>query len=56
MSKEVCNHCWHAFRRAFMMVLPNGYVLQECCKCHEHRTIHADHAYTKSNHTMLAKA
>lgn len=36
-------HCWHAFRGPLMMVVPDGHVVETCCKCHKMRTIHADH-------------
>lgn len=48
-EKEKCRHCWHAFNGAFMMVLHSGEIIQECCKCHEHRTVHADHAWQSSD-------
>lgn len=36
-------HCWHAHRGPLWMVLKDGQVVQVCCKCDKHRTIHADH-------------
>lgn len=43
--KDVCEHCWHLLTGALHIVLPPGYVVMECCKCHEHKTVHQDHVY-----------
>lgn len=43
-----CNHCWHHHRGPFMMLLHDGEILQTCCKCHNTRTIHFDHALDES--------
>lgn len=40
-----CEHCWHVFRGPIHMVIPDGHTVQECCKCHGHRTVHMDHVY-----------
>jgi len=43
-------HCWHAHRGPIWMVVPNGHILQDCCKCHATRLIHVDHAYGYYRH------
>ena len=45
--KDVCEHCWHLVTGALHIVLRPGYVVMECCKCHEHKTVHQDHVYTE---------
>jgi hypothetical protein len=42
---ESCHHCWHPFEGAMGIVLHSGEIIEECCRCHAHRTIHRDHAY-----------
>jgi hypothetical protein len=37
-------HCWHRKTGAIWMVVKDGHVLQECCRCPATRTIHLDHA------------
>jgi hypothetical protein len=44
MKEKDCNHCWHVQEGPSMIVLRDGFILQECCKCHEHRTVHKAHA------------
>jgi hypothetical protein len=46
-ESNLCEHCWHAFYGAYMQVLHSGEIIQECCKCHAHRTIHREHAHEK---------
>ena len=36
-------HCYHALRGPIWMVVPDGHIVQKCCKCENRRTIHADH-------------
>ena len=36
-------HCWHMHRGPIWMVVPDGHVVQKCCKCPHTRTIHGDH-------------
>ena len=43
-SQTTCNHCWHSRRGPIHMVVPDGHVVEECCRCHAHRTVHIDHA------------
>lgn len=38
------DHCWHAYQGAIWMVIPDGHVVQKCCKCPETRLVHIDHA------------
>jgi hypothetical protein len=38
-------HCFHAFHGALLMVIPDGHVVQKCCKCSATRTIHVDHVH-----------
>lgn len=45
--KEQHEHCWHVFSGPYSMVLHDGEVLMECCKCHEHKTIHRDHLHDR---------
>jgi hypothetical protein len=37
-------HCWHRHEGPIWMVIPNGHVVQKCCKCPAMRTMHRDHA------------
>src|SRR5438094_5250299 len=36
-------HCWHVYRGAIWMVLPDGHVLEKCCLCPATRTVHVEH-------------
>jgi len=48
-NKSECGvHCWHAHEGPLFMVVPDGHIVQECCKCQAHRTIHRDHAYSEA--------
>ncbi len=38
-------HCFHALRGPIFMVVPDGHIVQKCCKCEATRVIHADHAH-----------
>lgn len=38
-------HCWHMHRGPIWMVIPDGHVVQKCCKCPHTRTIHSDHMF-----------
>lgn len=44
MPKPTHSHCWHVHRGAIWMVLKDGHIVQECCRCEATRTIHAEHA------------
>ena len=37
-------HCWHAKHGAIWMVVKDGHVILECCRCPATRSVHADHA------------
>lgn len=37
-------HCWHAYRGAIFMVIPDGHMVQKCCKCPATRTVHVEHS------------
>jgi hypothetical protein len=37
-------HCFHQKEGPVWMVVPDGHIVQECCRCHEIRVIHLDHA------------
>jgi hypothetical protein len=37
-------HCWHAKHGAIWMVVKDGHVVQECCRCPATRSVHRDHA------------
>jgi hypothetical protein len=39
------DHCWHAYRGPIWMVIPDGHVLEKCCKCETTRLIHIDHLH-----------
>lgn len=36
-------HCFHTFRGPIWMVVPDGHVLEKCCKCETTRLIHIEH-------------
>ena len=36
-------HCYHASTKPIMMVIPDGHVVQKCCKCESVRTVHGAH-------------
>jgi len=38
-------HCWHLFRGALLMVVPDGHIVEKCCKCTATRSLHRDHAH-----------
>lgn len=44
-NKQCCNHnhCLHSHRGPIHMVLKDGHVLLECCKCDYTTTKHIDH-------------
>jgi hypothetical protein len=42
-SQDTCLHCFHPYEGPYMAVLPNGYVLEQCCKCEKTRQIHRAH-------------
>lgn len=47
------DHCWHNFVGIIHMVVPDGHVVQKCCRCEEMRDIHRDRAreeYFKNLH------
>jgi hypothetical protein len=44
-TRDEHEHCWHAYRGALHMVIPDGHTVQKCCKCEATRTIHMDHAH-----------
>lgn len=44
-ATETHEHCYHAYRGPMMMVIPDGHIVQKCCKCSSTRTVHADHAF-----------
>lgn len=41
------NHCWHIYRGPIWMVIPDGHVLQKCCKCDATQMAHVDHLHNK---------
>jgi len=43
--KHPHEHCWHVYSGPIHMVIPNGHIVQQCCKCESTRTVHVDHAY-----------
>jgi hypothetical protein len=42
-----CSHCFHLFTGPIWMIIPDGQVLEKCCKCGATRLVHIDHS---SNH------
>jgi len=42
---EDCLHCWHPHVGPIYMVIPPGKVLEQCCKCGGHQTVHMGHAH-----------
>jgi len=41
---EQHEHCWHHSTEPHWITLPDGYIRQVCCECHQYRSIHRDHA------------
>lgn len=46
--EDNCRHCWHQHRGPIWMVIPDGHTVQECCKCHAHRTVHVEHIHEQA--------
>ena len=44
-AEEDHKHCYHVFRGVIFMVVPDGHIVQKCCKCEAQRVIHTDHAH-----------
>jgi hypothetical protein len=44
LGSQGCEHCWHALRGPYHMVVPDGCFIQQCCKCVARRVVHSDHA------------
>jgi hypothetical protein len=44
-------HCYHIYQESLMMVIPDGHVVQKCCKCECMQTVHQDHMWRKSKHS-----
>lgn len=44
-NERQCEHCYHTKQGPIMMWVPDGHVVEECCKCHGWRTIHRSHAH-----------
>ena len=42
---ESHDHCYHKLRGVIHMVIPDGHIIQKCCKCEEIRVIHIDHMH-----------
>lgn len=42
-ASEIHKHCYHPFGGVLSMVIPDGHVVQKCCKCPNTRTVHASH-------------
>lgn len=38
-------HCYHAYHGPIWMVIPDGHIVQKCCKCEATRLVHIDHAH-----------
>ena len=52
MITAPCNHCWHRFFGVLHMVVPQGRIVQECCKCSQTRVVHSDHAHDDCKMTL----
>jgi hypothetical protein len=37
-------HHWHEHAGAVWMAVPDGHIVQKCCRCWATRTVHRDHA------------
>lgn len=37
--------CLHVFRGPIWMVVPDGHIVMQCCKCQCTKTVHAEHAH-----------
>lgn len=48
-KQSECVHCWHVHSSPFYMVLKDGHVLQDCCRCGASRQVHRDHAIADSH-------
>jgi hypothetical protein len=44
LTSDDHEHCWHFYHGAIHMVIPDGHVVRQCCKCQAIRAVHADHA------------
>lgn len=42
-SKAGHECCYHMYHGSILMVVPDGHIVQKCCKCACIRTTHADH-------------
>lgn len=38
-----CDCCYHVYHGPIWMVIPDGFILVQCCKCGRTKTIHMDH-------------
>jgi len=48
-------HCYHSFRGPIHVVVPEGHVVEKCCKCHSTRVIHVDHLTEKHDWRRLQR-
>lgn len=37
--------CYHRFTGPLLRIVPDGHVVQKCCKCDNTRTVHRDHLH-----------
>ncbi len=44
-AKGPCQHCFHRYEGPVWMVLPDGHVLEKCCRCGWAGNVHRDHAH-----------
>lgn len=44
------NHCYHNFRGPIWMVIPDGHVVQKCCKCNDTIVVHIEHTNEYRRH------
>lgn len=52
--KSEHKHCYHPRKGPIHMVVPDGHVVMECCKCSVMEVVHIDHMaanYAKNLHS-----
>jgi hypothetical protein len=38
-----CNHCYHRYHGVIWMVVPDGHMVMQCCKCGDMELEHREH-------------
>lgn len=44
------SHCWHTMRGPLWIVLKDGFIVQQCCRCEATRQVHRDHVAAGKGH------